>query len=237
MALSDWKIERRRGECAATGRSFADGEVMYSILRVLDGELVRQDVARDAFDADEVGDDAIFWRTRYQEVEKPAQLDLESVTALFLALGNEGDEPRADAFRELRYLLALILMRKRRLKVVKTARREGRELFVLRRPRRKEEIEVEIFELGAERAAVLREVLQRIFDGADLAEVALAIEAPPATEATATEVADAEAPDAEPADGEDGVEPASGDGSDGSPEEGDGDAAGEDARDGEAAKA
>lgn len=174
--MSDWKIERRHGVCAVSGVEFKDGDPIFSMLAVEDGAVARRDVARDAWSQVDVEDDAIFWRTRFQEKKAGRLLDLESIEALFLALEPKQEAPRHEAFEELRYLLALILVRKRKLKIASTRRsEEDGEALVLKRPRHTGDIVVRVFELSQERSAVLREVLQRIFDGADLDEVAQAV--------------------------------------------------------------
>jgi hypothetical protein len=95
----------------------------------------------------------------------------ESIEALFNAL-----EPRVETrLRELRFLLALLLMRKRRLKVVRIVKKDDGEAFAVRRPRRDEELTVYVFELTPERQAELREELVRLFDQPDLSS----LDAPP----------------------------------------------------------
>jgi hypothetical protein len=102
--------------------------------------------------------------------------DFEALEGLFLALEGR-EEP---ALRELRYLLALLLMRKKRVKLVRTARRDDGEAMLLRRPRRTEELVVYVFDLPPERAQVLRDKLRAIFEGAEVAELLGAADGAPA---------------------------------------------------------
>lgn len=83
--------------------------------------------------------------------------------------------PINERLLELRYLICLVLLRKRRLKVTKVARSyrgEVGEFFLVKRPRRQEELAVRVFDFDADKIASLREDLQRIFEGADPAELA-----------------------------------------------------------------
>ena len=90
-------------------------------------------------------------------------LDLESLEKLFLQL--EGRSERA--VRELRYLLCLLLMRKRRLKVERVERGADGESFLVKRPRRDARHRVFVFDFDEQRMTELREQLQAIFDGAE----------------------------------------------------------------------
>ena len=100
------------------------------------------------------------------EQKRTVQLDLESLERLFLEL--EGtDELR---LQELRYVLCLILMRKRRLKVERVLRTADGEAFRVKRPRRDERLEVRVFDFSPERMAEIRTELQAIFDGAEAVE-------------------------------------------------------------------
>lgn len=71
----------------------------------------------------------------------------------------------AERLERLRYLLALLLIRKRRLMLVRAVRRGDGEALVLRRPRRTEQIEVRAFDLEPEQMDAVRAELQRLFEG------------------------------------------------------------------------
>ncbi|QDU84307.1 hypothetical protein Pla163_14140 [Planctomycetes bacterium Pla163] len=70
-----------------------------------------------------------------------------------------------ERLEQVRYLLALLLLRKRRLMLVRAVRRNDGEALVVRRPRRKDTIEVRAFELDPERMDALRGELVRLFEG------------------------------------------------------------------------
>lgn len=108
--------------------------------------------------------DLFWWATRYEVAKrKTVQLDLESLERLFLELEGNEHEP----VQELRYVLCLILMRKRRLKVERVLRLADGEAFRVKRPRRDERYEVRVFDFSPERMAEIRTQMQAIFDGAD----------------------------------------------------------------------
>lgn len=185
--MGDWKITRRRGLCTACERGFEDGERLVSTLRLGPEGLERgefcqawwhrrpEDARGEACaaacrahaagaDASDGVEDVFWWATRHSvEAKKTVALDLESLERLFLEL-EDREELR---LRELRYLLCLLLMRKRRLKVLKIERGADGESFVVRRPRREERHRVFVFDFAPERMEELRNELQSIFDGAE----------------------------------------------------------------------
>ena len=190
--MADWKISRRRGMCTSCERDFDDGERHLSSLRVTAEGLERADLCQGCQEEGgaPVGgaagaQDLFWWATRYEaERRRTVQLDLESLERLFLEL--EGND--LERLQELRYVLCLILMRKRRLKVERVLRTAEGEAFRVKRPRRDERYEVRIFDFTPERMAEIRTEMQSIFDGAevvegvDLAEIPGEIEAPPGAE-------------------------------------------------------
>lgn len=162
-----WTIGRRQGTCAATGRTFLDGERHVSLVEVDGGELRRSDLSLDAWHARERAGSPpplFWWMTRHRvNAARTVQLDLESLEHLFLRL-----EGRPEVrVRELRYLLCLLLMRKRRLAIDRVERGPEGERMVVKRPRRDERYEVFVYDFEPARMEELRAELQAIFDGAE----------------------------------------------------------------------
>jgi hypothetical protein len=184
---SDWKIHRREERCSRCERPFAEGEVVYSLLALDTAGLRREDRCPTCFQGPEQAaapgpadaaasrpaGELLFWRTRHAHDRRARfAVDFESIEELFLAL--EGR--REERLLELRYLLALLLLRKKRLKLVGVRRHAGAgaggETLCVRRPRRVEEYEVPVFELDTERALALKADLARVFEGADVETLA-----------------------------------------------------------------
>jgi len=171
--MAAWSIEKRVPSCGACEHEFADGEALWSMLAVGEEGLARRDRCAVCRTDDELDEALFWWRTHHREAKgKGLQLDLEAIEALFVALGEheKAQDEAGERLRQLRYLMCLILLRKRRVKVVKVAREwQGREaeFFLCKRPRRDEQLAVEVFDFDAETMDALREDLQRIFEGAD----------------------------------------------------------------------
>lgn len=162
--MADWKIRRRLGECTECETSFEDGARHASVLRFDEEKnLVRQDVCGECWDGGE-GEDVVFWwfTTYHVSARKTVAMDLASLERLFMELGGREEEK----LRELRYLLCLLLMRKRRLKLQKVKRTQDGEQLLLRRPRHQEELSVWVYDFTPDRMEELRSSLQELMDGA-----------------------------------------------------------------------
>src|SRR5262245_51375742 len=171
--MNDWRIHRREAACARCARAFEEGETFFSLLAFEADRLLREDRCGTCFEKPADGADVLFWRTRHRSDRRARfAVDFEAIEELFLGL--EGR--REERLQELRYLLALLLLRKKRLKLVGVRRHAASETLCLRRPRRQEEFEVQVFELDSERALVLKAELARVFEGAGVE----ALVAPPA---------------------------------------------------------
>jgi hypothetical protein len=165
--MGDWRIQKKLAACRVCSREFTDGERHFSLLSVRGDELEREDFCGNCWHArpqDDAHSELFWWRTRRQIGKRRGlALNLEALEALFASLEGRSDR----ALRELRYLLCLVLMRKRRLKTVRVVRDVEGESFIVRRPRRQEELRVFVYDFTPERVAELREKLRRIFDGAE----------------------------------------------------------------------
>ncbi len=172
--MSDWKIARRGRACSRCEREFDEDEPHVSKLLLRGDEPLREDHCQECFAEGQKGqqdpeDEEIWWwRTRNRSGKRRGlQLDLEAIGGLFLSLEGKTET----SLEELRYVLCLILMRKRRLKVERIVRDARGEAMIVRRPRRKEGLRVAVHEFTPERMDELRARLVRLFDGdeADLA--------------------------------------------------------------------
>ena len=123
----EWKIASGRKECAVCGHKFEEGESLYSVLYEDDQELRRSDYCVACWSGRDEGAFS-HWRTHVPLKNEPAPLPpMEVLLDLFRKFG-ETQQPRREQFR---YVLALLLLRKRVLKLLRTERGPEGEVFVL----------------------------------------------------------------------------------------------------------
>jgi len=164
--MTDWKFQRRQQCCAECERAFAEGERHASLLSI-DGEaLARADICNACWPGVQRKPQLFHWFTSFHAGRRAMQLDLALLEQLFVGLENREETK----LRELRYVLCLLLMRKRRLKLDRIVRAErgASDSMLVKRPRRKEAFRVFSFDFTAERTAELRTELLEILGGGDL---------------------------------------------------------------------
>lgn len=109
----DYQFRSIGKSCAGTGREFQPGERIHCVLIERNGELVRLDFSEDGWKGrpeGTVGD----WIARLPDGDpKPKTIDTESLMRYFELLC-EDPNPAHDQFR---YVLALLLLQKRRLRL------------------------------------------------------------------------------------------------------------------------
>ncbi len=133
MTSNQYTIGRSSGKCAATGVDLAPGDRIVTALveRAADEGLERLDFAESAWREDRPPARLVgWWRSTVASPDAPrkAFIDDEALLSLFEQLG-ETDEPRRVAFR---FVLALILIRKRLLRHTGSKSREGVQVMLVR---------------------------------------------------------------------------------------------------------
>ncbi len=154
----DYNIHRTTRRCASTGRALEEGEEFFTALFVEGAELVRKDYAREAWQGPPEGTLG-WWKARIPRKEDTkARLAPDEV---LLQLFHELEEQPQK--QDLRFVLALLLVRRRLLKWEEPERNDdGHEVLVLSCPR-----DGGIYRVAAEvpddaRAAEIQDELARL---------------------------------------------------------------------------
>jgi hypothetical protein len=132
-------IQESTRRCARTGRELQPGEICYSVLYERDGQWIREDYSAEAWQGPPAGA-FCFWRGRVPPPDRPRKLVLnaEALWDCFLQLTDRSDPQSL----QMRYVLALLLIRRRRLRLEGVDWRDGAEILRLRCPRTRQEYEV-----------------------------------------------------------------------------------------------
>jgi hypothetical protein len=127
--MTDYQIQPNTRRCAVTGRELNPGEKVYTALLEEGGKFLRQDYSSEAWQGPPPGAFS-FWcgRVPAQEEARKPRIDDELLMDCFRRLDGQADPNRVS----FRYVVALLLMRRKRLKFDE-ARKDGeRELLGLR---------------------------------------------------------------------------------------------------------
>ena len=129
MLTQEWNIQSRALQCAVSGRPFEKGERVFSALYWRDGQYVRVDLGAQAWNARNDNIEPLSaWQTDFVPPPPPApealkKDDAESLLRRLVAENNPGT-------RNARYILALMLERKKVVRQIERQRQEGVSILV-----------------------------------------------------------------------------------------------------------
>jgi hypothetical protein len=129
MLTQEWNIQGRSLQCAVSGRPFAKGETVYSALYWRDGQYSRVDLNAEAWGARNENIAPISaWQTEFVPPPPPEEeaLKKDDAESLLRRLTKENDP----ATRNARYILALMLERKKVLRQIERQRPDGLSILV-----------------------------------------------------------------------------------------------------------
>jgi hypothetical protein len=155
--LMDYDIHRSTRHCAKTGRELKPGEAFYSVLTVAGPKVEREDFSVEAWQGPP--DEALGWWKSHvpaPDAKKMRWAPNEVMLQLFEDLG--GSEVQAD----FRYVLTLLLVRRRVMRLEETEKDDAGETMVLYCPRREAEYRVRAVVPSDERVAEIQEELGRL---------------------------------------------------------------------------
>ena len=130
--LPGYSVSRPLGRCAIRGTEFAPGDAFMAMLKETTIGLERLDISLDAWPEVNPADALAYWRAvmpKPDATKKKPFVDDEVLTTLFERLA-ETDEPHKVHFR---FVLGLILMRKRLLIYEASDHVDGHDVWVVRR--------------------------------------------------------------------------------------------------------
>lgn len=137
--MTDYQIQASARRCAVTGQEFRPGERFYSVLLDEAGKFLRKDFSQSAWQGPPPGAFS-FWMSKAAQGATPRRppIDDEVLLECFQRLEGE-QEPGKLAFR---YVLALLLLRRKRLRLEDTRKEEEQEVMVVRCTRKGERFQV-----------------------------------------------------------------------------------------------
>jgi hypothetical protein len=126
---TEWEIEKRTGRCRKCEKELAPEEEFIACLAEDGSTFSRIDYCMNCWEA-EKPEVFSFWRTQMPEPHHKKKLiaDEGLVVRFFQRLGDESEESRL----RLRFMIALLLMRRRILKYEGTEKQDGREAWKMR---------------------------------------------------------------------------------------------------------
>jgi hypothetical protein len=137
--MDEWTINKPLGQCYGTGRKIECGEEYFGALVQTEEGLQRRDFCADYWESQKP-QTFCHWKTRLPQPGQKKQLfvDDQMLMAFFARLEKETEQQKVN----FRFVLALILMRKRILKYEDTRTDGDKEIWILRTVGDKQNTEV-----------------------------------------------------------------------------------------------
>jgi hypothetical protein len=127
--MEEWTIDKSLGKCFGTGKDIEAGQEYFSALVQTSEGLQRRDFSVEYWQ-EHKPEVFCFWKTRQSrpDEKKRVFIDDEMLMAFFERLANETDVEKVN----FRFVLALVLMRKRKLKYDSSKNQDGKDSWRLR---------------------------------------------------------------------------------------------------------
>ena len=137
--MADWEIVKPLGECSGTGRAIEFGSEYFGALVETEQGLQRQDFSPEFWRTEKPAV-YCYWKARLPQPNQKKQLFVsdDMLLAFFDRLAEETEQERVN----FRFVLTLILMRKRRLKYDSSVTVDGQETWTLKVTGEKRMVEV-----------------------------------------------------------------------------------------------
>ncbi len=161
--MSEWKVNKSQRVCAASGKIFEPGEVFFSALKEEDEGFTRYDYSPQVWD--EIDKTAFFsyWKTHLEEKNNDRKnrlkIDTEAFYTFFCSLQHKENNNRL-----FTYLLALILIRKRLLRLDEIEKSPDGESLIIYDTREKTELQVKVPEVTETAINEAKKELEEIFE-------------------------------------------------------------------------
>ncbi len=127
--MDEWEINRPLGQCCATERQIEPGEEYFAALIETEQGLERRDFCAEYWQGNSP-QVYCYWKTKFPDPKQKKQLfvDDDMLMAFFERLEQESEQGK----NNFRFVIMLVLMRKRRLKYDSTISRDDVEIWKLR---------------------------------------------------------------------------------------------------------
>jgi len=137
--MTEWEIDKSLGRCFGTGRKIEAGEQYFGALIETEEGLRRRDFCVDYWQSQKP-EVYCFWKTKLAEPNQKRRIfiDDQMLMAFFERLSKETEQEKIN----FRFVLALILMRKRLFKYDSSRVDGGKEIWRLKVTGEKEFVEV-----------------------------------------------------------------------------------------------
>ncbi len=127
--MDEWEVNKPLGQCCGTGKVIEPGEEYFAALVETNEGLQRRDFCADYWNSSKP-EVYCYWKSKLPDPDQKKQIfvDDDMLMAFFERLAEETEQEKIN----FRFVLMLVLMRKRKLKYDSTKTEDGQEKWRLR---------------------------------------------------------------------------------------------------------
>ena len=157
--MDEWEISKPLGQCFGCDKKIESGEEYFAALVESEKGMERRDFCSEYWQKEKPAV-YCYWKSKLPDptVKKQLFVDDDMLVSFFERLANETEQEKVN----FRYVLALILMRKRLLKYESSKRENEKDIWQLRVVGENRFVEVEHPNLDENQMAALSEQLRQI---------------------------------------------------------------------------
>jgi hypothetical protein len=156
--MLDFEVQRCTRHCAKSDRELKPGETFYSMLVVEDGAVVRHDFCQEAWDGP--AEDALGWWKSQMPDPNAKRLHWAPNDVMLHYFEQLASAPEK---QDVRYVLALLMIRRRVVRLEETEEDEqGQEVLILYCPKKEAEYKVPVVDPTPQRIGVIQEELAQL---------------------------------------------------------------------------
>jgi hypothetical protein len=157
--MIDYQIQENTRRCSVTGRELQPGERFFTVLLEEGGKFQRKDYSTEAWQGPPPGAFS-FWAGKVppREESRRPKIDDELLFDCFCRLENDKEPARVN----FRYVVALLLMRRKRFKFEEAKQVDGQEVLVLRCTKTREAYQVTNPRLTEEQMLAVQEEVFKV---------------------------------------------------------------------------
>jgi hypothetical protein len=157
--MTEYQIQEITRRCSVSGRELQPGERFYCVLVDEGGKLLRKDYSEEAWQGPPA-DAFSFWAGKVppRDENRRPKIDDELLFDCFRRLEGDNDPGRIN----FRYVVALLLMRRKRFKFEEAKQIDDREVLVLRCTRTREAYQVVNPRLDEQQMAAVQEEVFKV---------------------------------------------------------------------------
>jgi hypothetical protein len=159
--MQEYQIQRRQKGCSVCGKIFGPGEELWSAILCNPEGFVRLDYCLGCFERDK-GEPFCYWRNTTPLPTVPRRENLDAVVEFFKKVSAQAQKGQKE--QRLQYVLALILMRRKRLKLLRHQLADQHHVLVLEKVWDGETVEVLDQHIPEDEFDELRDQIQQIFE-------------------------------------------------------------------------